>query len=53
MFGIKNAGRSAGQHELVIGGSVDELLPLRPALGLLDDDIVLGDHAIELTGTGN
>ena len=47
-FGIKNARRSAGQDELVIGRRVDELLSLGPTLRLLDDDVVLGNHAIQL-----
>ena len=51
-FGIKNAGRSTGQDELVVGSRVDEFLAFRLPLGLLKDDVILGDHALELTPPG-
>ena len=33
MFGIKNAGRSAGQDKLVVGGGVNQLLAGRLSAG--------------------
>src|SRR5271157_6533196 len=52
VFGIKNARRSAGQDELVFGGGVNQLLPLGSTVGLLDNDVAQGDHAVELAGSG-
>jgi hypothetical protein len=50
LFGIKNAGRPAGEHKLVVDGGVDQLLAVGSAVRLLDDYIVLGNHVIELAG---
>jgi hypothetical protein len=52
-FGIKNARRPAGEYKLVIRSGVNQLLSLRPALGLDDHHIALGDHVIELPGRCN
>src|SRR6202171_3826478 len=48
-FGIKNAGRSAGQDELVVGCRVDQGLPVGPAGGLLDYYVALADQMIQLS----
>jgi len=54
MFGIKNARRSAGQDEFVIGGGVEQFLALGFSIGLLpDDDIAFGYHVIQLPRFGN
>jgi hypothetical protein len=48
LFGIKNAGRSAREDELVVSRGVNQTLAFGPVLRLLNNDIILGDHAVKL-----
>src|SRR5208283_5571079 len=48
-FGIKNAGRTAGEHKFVIGGGVDEGLAFGPAAGLFNHLVALSDYPIQLS----
>jgi hypothetical protein len=51
-FGIKNARRSAREHESVISCRIDELLAHGATAGLLHYDVPLTDDSIELSRTG-
>jgi hypothetical protein len=51
-FGIKNARRSATEHEFVIRCSIDKLLAHGATARLLHHDVPLTDYPIELSGTG-
>jgi hypothetical protein len=42
-FGIKNAGRSAGEHEFVVGGGIDQGFSFGSPGRLLDDYVALRD----------
>ena len=49
MFGIKNARRSAGQHKLVVGCGVNQLIAGRFSPRLGDDHLLSGDDVIDLS----
>ena len=53
MFGIKNARRSAGEDELVVGGGVDQGFAGAPAVGFGDDDGAGGDDFLQAAGTAD
>jgi len=48
-FGIKNARRSAGEYELIVGGCINQGVAFGSPGRLLDYDAGLSHHAIQLS----